>query len=89
MDCFVYKGVRKADTYLWIPQEDVFEAVPSALMEKLGQLEAVMSFELNPGRKLARTSAEEVISAFEDQGYYLQLPPDNSWQSGAILGYGD
>ncbi len=89
VDCFIYKGVHKADTYLWVPEQDVFDAVPEALMEKLGQLEAVMSFELHPGKKLARASADEVIASFENQGFYLQLPPENSWQSGALLGYGD
>ena len=89
MKCFVYKGLRKADTYLWIPQEGVFDAVPEALMEKLGQVESVMSFELHPGMKLARAKAEDVIAAFASQAYYLQLPPKHSMQSGALLGYGD
>ena len=89
MKCFVYKGLIKTDTYLWIPAEDVFDAVPKALMEKLGQLEAVMNFELHPGKKLARAKAKDVIAAFAGEGYYLQLPPEHSLQAGALLGYGD
>jgi uncharacterized protein YcgL (UPF0745 family) len=89
MKCFVYKGIGRADTYLWIPEEGVFDAVPEALMDKLGQVEAVMSFELHPGKKLARARAEDVIAAFAKQSYYLQLPPKHSRQSGALLGYGD
>lgn len=89
MKCFVYKGHRKADTYVWVPEEDGFDAVPAALMEKLGQLEAVMNFELHPGKPLARASAVDVIAAFDSQGYYLQLPPKNALLSGALLGYGD
>ena len=89
MNCFVYKGIGKTDTYLWIPEEGVFDAVPKALMDKLGQLEAVMSFELHPGRKLARARAEDVIAAFTSQSYYLQLPPKHSMQSEPLPGYGD
>ena len=89
MQCFVYKGAGKADTYLWVPEQDVFDEVPSALMDKLGKVEAVMSFDLHPGKKLARAKAEDVIAAFASQSYYLQLPPEHSLQAKALLGFGD
>jgi uncharacterized protein YcgL (UPF0745 family) len=87
MNCFVYKGRLKADTYLWIPRAGEFEAVPEALMVKLGAIEEVMSLELYPGRRLARTRAEDVMEAFEEHGFYLQLPPRDALSSNALLGY--
>jgi hypothetical protein len=30
---------------------------------------------LTPERRLARTSAAEVLRAIREQGYYLQMPP--------------
>ena len=75
MHAWIYKGSRKANTYLFIAEKDNFETVPDGLLTLLGNLEFVLSVELTEGRKLARADAREVRSQLEHQGFYLQLPP--------------
>lgn len=73
--CWVYKGARRGQTYLYLAEENGFDAAPKALIEKMGELVLVMELELFPGRKLARANAAEVMRSLERKGYYLQLPP--------------
>lgn len=73
--CWIYKGACRGETYLYLAEEDGFDAAPKALIEKLGRLELVMELELHSGRKLARANAAEVMRSLERKGYYLQLPP--------------
>lgn len=75
MKCVVYKGRRKADTYLYIEREDDFSRVPKALLDMLGRVERVMELELVPGRVLAQADPEQVRRLLREQGYYLQMPP--------------
>lgn len=76
--CWVYRGRRQPETYLYLPAADALERVPEALLERLGPLELALSFELTPGRKLARADPDRVLRALEERGYYLQMPPPRS-----------
>ena len=71
----VFKGNRKPDTYVYLPEGNETSVLPDALLTSLGDLEAVMTLELTPQRKLARVQAAEVLEAIERQGFYLQMPP--------------
>ncbi len=75
MNCIVYKSSRKADTYLFVADEDALSTLPEALAGLLGRLERVMDIELVEGRTLASASAAEVMRQIDANGYYLQLPP--------------
>jgi uncharacterized protein YcgL (UPF0745 family) len=75
MKCFVYKSVRKAETYVYLRARDDFAVLPQAISEGLGLLTFVMQFELSPERKLARESAPLVIANLHACGFHLQLPP--------------
>ena len=75
MDCAVYRGSRKSDTYLFVERPGEFQRVPELLLQRLGELELTLEIELYPGRRLVRTDAETVIAALRKDGYYLQLPP--------------
>ncbi len=75
LDCYVYKGKREPDTYLFVGQEDDCSRVPEALLNMLGKLERVMTLELTREKKLARCEAATVLKSIEEQGFYLQLPP--------------
>lgn len=76
-DCVIYKGKRKSDTYLFVERENDFSRVPAALLALLGDLEIVMALQLTPERQLAQTTGQVVIENLREQGYYLQLPPDD------------
>ncbi len=75
MRSFVYKSVRKADTYLYLPEEGAFDAIPAELLEKLGPPVFVIELLLDPSRPLAREDVGTVMRNLTDQGYHLQLPP--------------
>jgi len=72
---WVYKGSRRAETYLYVSGENDFQRVPKDLIDALGKLELVMELELDEQRKLARVDAKEVIENVLDAGYFLQLAP--------------
>ncbi len=74
LDCSIYKSSRKADAYLFIPQNDELKNLPGPLLQALGKLELVMDLSLTAGKKLAQSDARSVIKALKSQGYYLQLP---------------
>ena len=75
MHCFIYKSLRKSDTYVFLRELEGFAALPSTLSEPLGTLELVMELELTPQRKLAREEVSVVIEHLERHGFHLQLPP--------------
>lgn len=84
MKCAIYKGDRKQDTYLYIEREDDFSRVPEALLRMLGQLQRVMTLELTEGRTLAQADPEQVRRQLVEQGYYLQMPPQDRDKASAF-----
>ena len=74
-ECFIYKSLKKPDTYLYLDEKDNFSCLPDALQKALGVLEWVMDLELHPEKKLARNNARAIIKTIKLEGYYLQLPP--------------
>lgn len=75
MQCFVYKSLRKADTYVYLREAEGFDVLPAAIADSLGNLGFVIEIELSPQRKLARENVEVVIGNLGRQGYHLQWPP--------------
>ena len=75
MQVFVYRGSRRAETYLYLAAPDALERVPPALLEAMGELDLVMTLELYPGRPMARENPATVIRNVRERGYHLQLPP--------------
>lgn len=81
MKCYVYKGDRRDDHFLYLPEklpedEDVDAEidVPQALLSMLGDLSLVIEFELREDKKLAQADAAQVLSDIARQGFYLQMP---------------
>lgn len=75
MQAYVYKSLRKSDTYLYLRQRDDFAALPEAVRAPLGQLAFVLEFTLTPARKLARADAAVVMANLQAHGFHLQFPP--------------
>lgn len=85
MRCFVYKSLRKADTYVYFGQREDFARLPGALRGSLGELSLVMEFDLDAGRKLARGDAGVVLENLVTCGFHIQMPPPplpESWAHG-------
>lgn len=75
MQCAIYKGSKKVNSYLFVMQEDDFSSVPQSLLDMLGVLEFVMLLELDESRRLAQANPVQVMQQLEAEGYFLQIPP--------------
>ncbi len=75
MQAFVYKSLRKPDTYLYLREKDAFSLVPDTVRLPLGPLAFVLSVDLVEGRKLARADPAIVRANLVDRGFHLQAPP--------------
>ena len=60
MLAYVYKSLKKADTYLYLAKRDDFAGLPEPLRTQLGSLQFVLEVELTPERRLARENPEVV-----------------------------
>lgn len=74
MLAFVYKSLRKPDTYLYLREKDAFAPVPDAVLTPLGRLAFVMQLELHEGRRLAREDSAVVRANLIALGFHLQRP---------------
>lgn len=75
MHAYVYKSLRKADTYVYLAARDDFERLPQPLRAQLGALRFVLDVALTAQRKLARVDAAQVRANLAAHGFHLQLPP--------------
>ncbi len=75
MQCFVYKSLRKPDTYVFLRKQEGFDVLPPGLAEPLGNFAFVIELELSPQRKLAREDVNVVMANLLAQGFHLQFPP--------------
>ncbi|MFV8817398.1 YcgL domain-containing protein [Haliea sp. E17] len=71
----IFCSSRRAEMYLYVDRAKGFEDIPEALMQQFGEPRSIMLLMLEPGRKLARADAAEVLAQIEARGYYLQIPP--------------
>lgn len=78
MHCHVYASLRKPDSYLWLARRDAFDVVPESLLLMLGELRFVMEVELEATRKLPVEDTAQVMDHLRQQGWHLQLPPQET-----------
>ena len=71
----IYRSPRKPEMYLYVDKKRALEDVPDSLLAGFGEPQPVMSLMLEPGRKLARADAAQVLAQISEQGFYLQMPP--------------
>ena len=74
MHAYVYKSLRKTDTYLYLRERDAFGLVPDPVRLPLGELVFALHVELTPERKLARADVAVVMANLGDRGFHLQGP---------------
>jgi uncharacterized protein YcgL (UPF0745 family) len=78
MRCFVYKSLKKPDTYLYLGQRDDFARLPPPVRSRLGELGFVIEFDLTPERQLAREDPAVVRENLSKHGFHVQFPPPPS-----------
>lgn len=74
MHAFVYKSLRKDDTYVFLAARDDFMRLPEPIRSRLGALQFVFEMGLTPERKLARGDTAVVRENLAARGFHLQLP---------------
>ena len=75
MHAFVYKSLKKADTYLYLAARDDFSRLPEPLRAQFGKLQFVLEVDLVAGRTLAREDPDVVRSNLVSRGFHVQFPP--------------
>ncbi|MET0289012.1 MAG: YcgL domain-containing protein [Pseudoxanthomonas sp.] len=75
MQAYVYKSLRKADTFVYLAVRDDFSPLPEPLRTQLGELTFVLDVALTPERKLARDDANVVRTNLSAHGFHIQFPP--------------
>jgi uncharacterized protein len=75
MHAYVYKSLKKADTYVYLADRDGFTRLPDALRHHLGTLQFVLDVDLVPERTLSRADPVEVRDNLRARGFHVQLPP--------------
>lgn len=78
MQCYVYKGDKKEDHFLYLPNEFETDSessdLPAVLLDMLGNLSLVIEFDLDESRKLVNADSKQVLEQLSEQGFYLQMP---------------
>ena len=75
MLAYVYKSLRKPDTYVYLAERDDFARLPEPLRTQMGRLQFVLEVALTPERKLAQENPEVVRHNLAARGFHLQFPP--------------
>jgi uncharacterized protein YcgL (UPF0745 family) len=69
----VYRSVKRADTYVYLPETADYDELPETLRTHFGEAEAFLTFKLTATRHLAQADPAVVLEAIATQGFYLQL----------------
>lgn len=72
----VFRSSKKPDTYLYVRRGQLWDDLPETLRTLFGKPVHAMDLVLTPERKLARTSAEQVLAGIADKGFFLQMPEE-------------
>ena len=75
MRAFVYKSLKKADTYVFLAGRDDFARLPEPLRTQLGALQFVLEVDLTPQRTLAQADPVVVMENLATRGFHVQFPP--------------
>lgn len=76
--CAIYKTRRKSGLYLFVKEQNQFDEVPDGLLAQFGKPELAMVLPLNKSQGPFRIDKQELIERLETDGYYLQMPEQES-----------
>lgn len=77
MKCTVVRSSLKDFTYIYLLAGNDYEDLPVSLRKVFGEPEFVMNLELSPERKLAYEDVNRVMRNLKEQGFHLQMPPQD------------
>lgn len=73
--CKIFKSPTKEEMYLYVDSSEGLSRVPEVLLQRFGTPKEVMTLLIRRDKALARASAEKVLDAIAESGFYLQMPP--------------
>jgi uncharacterized protein YcgL (UPF0745 family) len=76
ISCRIYRSTRQPEMYIYLRADLRLDSLPEPLAQRSGKLIEVMTLELHAERRLARVDVQQVMSALQARGYFVQLPPD-------------
>ena len=74
--CSIYRSKKRSGMYLYVPSNKPLDELPEALMQLFGRAEHSMDLVLTETRTLAREDIHQVLANLQEQGFHLQMPPD-------------
>jgi len=78
--CSIYRSTRVEGMYLYVDKKEDLARVPETLLQQFGGPELAMTLLLHPERKLARADVNRVLDGIAQNGFYLQMPPQDGEQ---------
>lgn len=75
MKCSVFRSSLKDYTYIYLRDGHKFEDLPVSLIKVFGEPEFVIALDLTAERKLAYEDVNQVMQSLQENGYHLQMPP--------------
>lgn len=76
--CYIYRCSAKQDMYIYLAEENNFDAIDKKLKTKLGQLSFAMLLELDKNTKLAKEDPAKIMENLQSQGFHLQMPSETT-----------
>lgn len=73
--CSVYRSPKKEGMYLYVEKKTGLDNIPELLLKQFGTPELAMTLIISPETKLARAEASGVLDQINQEGFYLQMPP--------------
>lgn len=86
MQCHIYRSSKKEGMYLYVPSPsqalidsnefDPLQVLPDIMRQAFGRATFVMDLLLSAERKLARVNVLHVMDGLQENGFFIQMPPD-------------
>lgn len=77
--CYIYRSIKKENSYLYIDKENDFSRVPEVLMKAFGQPIFAMKVLLDGKRQFVAGNAKEIEQKITDDGFFLQMLKDDDF----------
>ena len=73
--CTIYRSPKQEGMYLYVDKSEDLARVPEVLLKRFGKPEQAMTLLLHSERELARVDVAKVLAELDEQGFFLQMPP--------------
>lgn len=75
--CSIYRSTKREGMYLYVRRDQALGELPETLIKVFGAPAHAMDILLSAEKKLARADATKVMTEIRQQGFFLQMPPQD------------